>query len=137
MATIGQISDQTGVNIETIRYYEKAGILPSPPRTAGGHRVYDDSSRDRLMFIRRCRELGFAIEDTRSLLDMADGGFTCKQAHNLTIKHLDDVRSKIKDLKRMERVLKEMASKCEGEALPVCPIVDALSGRPHHDVRTE
>jgi len=128
MATIGQISDQTGVSIETIRYYEKAGILPNPPRTAGGHRVYDNSIRDRLMFIRRCRELGFPIEDTLSLLDMADGGFTCKQVHELTVTHLKNVQSKVRDLERLEKTLKKIVDECSVGSDPDCPVIEALSG---------
>lgn len=129
MTSIGQISDQTGVNIETIRYYERIGLLPSPPRTTGGHRVYNEILRDRLLFIRRCRELGFAIKDTRSLLAMSDGDFTCKQAHNLTIKHLDDVRSKAKDLKRLEVTLAEIANECSQGNTPECPVIDTIAGR--------
>ena len=129
MTTIGQISDQTGVSVETIRYYEKEGILPKPPRTAGGHRVYDETLRDRLLFIRRSRELGFSIGDTRSLLSMADGGFTCKQVHDLTVAHIQSVHSKIKDLQRLQRTLRKIADDCSRGNDPDCPVIEALSGK--------
>lgn len=128
MATIGRISDQTGVSVETIRYYEKKGLLPLPPRTAGGHRIYDVTSLARLQFIRRSRDLGFSLEDTRSLLAMADGGFSCKQVHSLTIGHLHDVQHKIRDLKRLEKTLKRVADECSQGNTPDCPVIEALSG---------
>ncbi len=129
MATIGRISNQTGVNIETIRYYEKEGILPKPLRTSGGHRVYDEALRDRLLFIKRSRELGFTLGDTRSLLSMADGGFTCKEVHDLTVAHIQSVHSKIKDLQRLQRTLRKIADECSGGNDPDCPIIEVLSGK--------
>lgn len=129
MATIGQISDQTGVSIETIRYYEKEGMLPNPPRTAGGHRVYDGTLRDRLSFIKRSRELGFSIGDTRSLLSMADGSFTCKQVHDLTAEHIHSVQSKIKDLQRLQLTLRKIADECSRGNDPDCPVIEVLSGK--------
>ena len=129
MTTIGQISSQTGVNIETIRYYEKEGILPNPPRTSGGHRVYNESIQNRFLFIRRSRELGFSIEETRSLLSMADGEFTCKQVHELTVSHLETVRLKIRDLKRLEKTLKGIVDECSRGNDPCCPVIETLSGK--------
>ena len=86
--TIGKLSSQTGVNIETIRYYEKEGILPAPPRTEGGHRLYAEEHLKRLMFVRRSRELGFSLDEIRTMLDMVDGGnLTCAEVKNITLKH--------------------------------------------------
>lgn len=125
---IGTLSKRTGVNIETIRYYERIGIMPAPPRTEGGQRVYDHGHLQRLAFIRRSRELGFSLDDIRALLKLVDGGdYTCGEVRDMTVAHIADVRKKIADLRRMERVLKDMAAKCEGGDVPQCPIVEALS----------
>lgn len=107
----GALAKETGVNIETIRYYEKIGLMPDPLRTGAGYRVYDASDLKRLLFIRRCRELGFSLDDLRGLLGLVDGcDYTCAQVRDLTIVHLGDVRQKIRDLRKMERTLKEMVS---------------------------
>lgn len=125
--TIGVLSKRTECNIETIRYYERIGILPEPPRTSGGHRIYEAEHLKRLIFIRRGRELGFTLEKIRELLGLVDGGdYTCEEVKGITTIHLDDVQQKIKDLRRLERTLKEMASQCEGGTVPDCPIIDAL-----------
>ena len=124
---IGALSQATGVNIETIRYYERIGIVPPPPRSRGGHRLYDVNHLKRLAFIRRSRELGFSLKEVRGLLDLVDGGeVTCDQVKVMTLGHLGDVRRRIADLRRMERVLRGMAATCEGGAVPDCPIIDTL-----------
>ncbi len=124
---IGALSEQTGCNIETIRYYEREGLLPNPPRTEGGHRVYDEEHLKRLTFIRRSRELGFTLEEVRGLLRMVDGEhYTCAQVKSLTLDHLEDVRGKLADLKKLEKVLKQLAGRCTGDETPDCPIVEAL-----------
>ncbi len=126
-ATIGTLSKLTGCNIETIRYYERVGLLPDPPRTEGGHRLYGEPHVRRLAFIRRSRELGFSIEEVRELLELVDGKrYTCDEVHALTLDHLDDVKKKVADLRKMERVLKNMAAQCSGGKVPECPIIDAL-----------
>ncbi len=117
----------TGVNIETIRYYEKVGLMPDPSRTDAGYRVYDETHLKRLSFIRRCRELGFSIDEVSGLLGFVDGGdYTCAEVRDRTIVHLGNVRQKIRDLRKMERTLKEMVSQCDGGLVPECPIVDRL-----------
>ncbi len=124
---IGAMSTATGCNIETIRYYERIGVLPRPPRTAGGRRDYDQHHLKRLNFVRRSRELGFSLGEVRQMLSLVDGGdAACEQVHEMALEHLVDVRTKIKDLKRMEKILKETAAKCEGGETPECPIIDAL-----------
>ena len=78
--SIGQLAERTSVNLETIRYYERIGLMPAPPRTEGGHRVYDRNHLKRLGLIRRSRELGFSIEEIRALLRLVDGGdYTCAE----------------------------------------------------------
>jgi len=130
-ATIGALSKATGVNIETIRYYERIGIVPAPPRTAGGHRLYGADHLKRVAFIRRSRELGFSLQEVRGLLGLVDGGaVTCDQVKAVTLRHLGDVRRRIADLRRMERVLRAMADTCDGGAVPDCPIIETLSRTP-------
>jgi MerR family transcriptional regulator, mercuric resistance operon regulatory protein len=113
--------------VETIRYYEREGLLPSAPRTAGGHRVFGEAHLRRLLFIRRSRELGFSGTEVRALLGLVDGGYTCGQVRDLTLRHLASVRAKIADLRRLEKTLIAISSKCEGDDVPDCPIVEALS----------
>ena len=103
---IGTLSRQTGCNIETIRYYEREGLMPHPPRTAGGHRVFGDEHLKRLTFILRSRELGFTLEEVRGLLTTVDGGHaTCAEVKAVTLDHIDDIRGKMADLKKLERFL--------------------------------
>ena len=83
----------------------------------------------RLSFVRRARALGFTLNEVRALLRLVDGGdYTCAEAESLTLAHLDDVRRKIADLRKLERVLKDMASQCDGGTVPECPVIDALFG---------
>jgi MerR family transcriptional regulator, mercuric resistance operon regulatory protein len=118
--TIGTLSEETGVNIETIRYYERIGLVPAPPRSPGRHRIYDDLHRRRLAFIRRSRALGFSLNDTRDLLGLARGhDLTCADVKALTEQHIADIRGKIRDLS-------DLAAKCRGSTVPDCPILDAL-----------
>ena len=127
---IGSLSNKTGCNIETIRYYERAGLLPPPPRTEGGHRVYADEHLKRLVFIRRSRQLGFTLEQVRGLLGLVDGGdYTCDEVKAMTLAHVDEIRHKVKDLRKLEKVLKEMAAQCVGGDVPECPVIEALFGR--------
>lgn len=127
MMTIGRLSDQTAVNVETIRYYERIGLLPRPARSAGGHRLYDQAACDRLNFIRRARELGFSLGDIRSLLAMAEGEHACADIRDLTFQHLAAVRARIADLRRLENTLAEVAERCEGGESTTCPVVEALA----------
>jgi MerR family mercuric resistance operon transcriptional regulator len=125
--TIGGLSDLTHCNIETIRYYEKIGIFPKPPRTEGGHRIYSENHQKRLVFIRRGRDLGFSLEEIRALLRLVDGGDnTCAQVQEITLHHLKDIRQKIVDLRKLEKILSQISSHCEGGVVPECPILDAL-----------
>ncbi len=123
----GALARAAGVNIETIRYYEKIELMPEPIRAGDGYRVYDETGLKRLSFIRRCRELGFSLDEVRDLLGLVDGGdYTCAEVRDLSIVRLGDVRQKIRDLRKMERTLKDMVSQCDGGLIPECPIVDRL-----------
>ena len=126
--TIGTLSERAGVNIETIRYYERIGLLPAPPRSAGRHRLYDESHRHRLVFVRRARELGFSLEEIRVLL--GPGGkhdLTCGDVKALTQHHIEVIRDKVRDLKRLERTLSALAAQCTADTVLDCPILDALN----------
>ena len=123
----GALARQAGVNVETIRYYEKIELMPEPIRADNGYRVYGETGLKRLSFIRRCRELGFSLDEVCGLLGLVDGGdYTCAEVRDLSIVRLGDVRQKIRDLRKMERTLKEMVSQCDGGLVPECPIVDRL-----------
>jgi MerR family mercuric resistance operon transcriptional regulator len=125
---IGVLSNEAGVNIETIRYYEKIGLMPAPPRTQGRQRVYDAVHLKRLTFIRRGRELGFSLDQIRDLLGLVRGhDLICAEVKAMTEEHVSDIRRKVKDLRRLERVLTELAARCSGNAVPDCPILDTLS----------
>ncbi len=124
---IGEMSRATGVNIETIRYYERITVMPEPDRTAGGNRQYNHDQLKRLFFIKRCRHLGFSLDEIRALLTMVDGrDFTCNQIHQMTLIHLNDIKQKLAALKRLEKTLKHMASQCSKGDVPQCPVIDAL-----------
>ncbi len=124
---IGEMSKRTGVNIETIRYYERIKIMPQPDRTAGGNRQYNHDQLKRLSFIKTSRELGFSIDQIRELLEMVDRqDFTCGEVHGLTVGHLTSVREKIKGLRKLEKALVGMASECSQGDVTDCPILDAL-----------
>jgi MerR family mercuric resistance operon transcriptional regulator len=127
--TRGDLARTTGCNIETIRYYEKTGLLPDPPRTDAGYRIYSAAHATRLRFILRARELGFSMEDIRGLLGLGDGTApTCAEVKERTERHLADVRARIADLKRIEKVLSVTAARCSGEDVPDCPVLETLEG---------
>ena len=126
--TIGQLAQRTGANIETVRYYERVGLLPQPLRR-GRYRSYDGADVSRLGFVRRSRELGFSIKEVRTLLDLAGGGHeSCADARELAAIHLREVRSRIADLRRMERVLADTVRACDLGNDPGCPLIDTLAG---------
>ncbi|MFT5139825.1 MAG: MerR family mercuric resistance operon transcriptional regulator [Lysobacterales bacterium] len=127
----GQLAKKTGVNIETVRYYENIALMPNPLRTVGGHRTYDQDSLKRLTFIRRCRELGFTIDELRELLELVDGGdYSCAEVLQSTVQHLGRIRGKIKDLRKMEKTLRAISDRCSGKNVPDCPIIETLWQRP-------
>lgn len=122
-----QLARLTECNLETIRYYEKVGLLPPPPRSANGYRVYSPDLVQRLHFILRARDLGFAMEEIRSLLSLTDSGMqTCEEVKARTELHLADVRTRIADLMRIETTLKETIRQCSGGTTRDCAIIEAL-----------
>lgn len=124
---IGALSKGAGCNIETIRYYERIGLLPRPARTEGGHRSYGLGHLKRLGFIRRARGLGFSVDEIRALLRLVDErDQPCGEVREVAATHLSDVRAKIVALRRMERALKDMVSHCDAGATLECPLLEVL-----------
>ncbi len=124
---IGALSKRTGSKVETIRYYERVGLLPSPVRSASGYRLYGTEHLRRLTFVRRARALGFSIDEVRKLLNLADHRERpCAEARVLAAAHLADVRAKIADLQAMERVLGETVARCADGRSARCPLLDAF-----------
>lgn len=125
--TRGVLASQTGINPETIRYYEKIHLMPAPSRSAGGHRIFNEQHAQRLRFIKRCRELGFTLEEIRGLLTLVDRQqVSCERVQHVATEHVVSIRRKMADLRRMERTLKELVGQCSGEDVPECPIIQAL-----------
>lgn len=124
---IGRLSRLTGTNIETIRYYERVGLLPVPPRSPGGYRQYGIDHRKRLSFVRRARSLGFSIGEVRTLLRLADERRrACAEVRVVAEAHLRDVRAKIADLRRMERALATTLVRCAEGKRTACPLIEVL-----------
>ncbi len=124
---IGHISQLTGVNIETIRYYERIDIMPIPARSKGGNRQYDHTQLMRLSFIKRCRNLGFSLSEIRTFLVMVDQeNLSCAEVNQITLLHLENIRTKLKDLHRLEETLRAMAAQCSLGDVPECPIIETL-----------
>ena len=127
--TIGRLAAGAGVNLETVRYYERVGLMPAPDRTSGGHRSYRSEHRTRLAFIRRARELGFGLGDIRALLGLAEPGrAACAEVKAIASDHLRDVRAKIADLTRLETVLDSAVRQCGAGDMALCPVIDVLGG---------
>jgi MerR family mercuric resistance operon transcriptional regulator len=129
--SIGALAQTSGVPIETIRYYERIGLLPAPHRSPAGYRAYTVDDVRRLSFVRRARELGFSLSEVRALLSLAaQPGATCAEVRDLAAVHVEEIRRKLRDLKAMQRVLDEMIGRCERGESPDCPIIHALSDTP-------
>jgi MerR family mercuric resistance operon transcriptional regulator len=126
---IGDLSHRTGCNIETIRYYERVGLLPQPPRSPSRYRLYDIDDVRRLMFVRRSRELGFSLDEVRTLLALSAKSEqeACSEVRELAAHHLEDIRAKIADLRAMERVLADAVRRCNAGETPGCPLIDSLT----------
>lgn len=127
--SIGQVAERAGCKVETVHYYEKTGLMPDPPRTEGGHRMYALSHVKRLNFIRRSRELGFSIEQIKELLKFIDEpDHYCGEVKAMATLQARAVQQKINDLERLKTALNTMVSQCKGSRYSIedCPIIDAL-----------
>ncbi|HKW92533.1 MAG TPA: helix-turn-helix domain-containing protein [Methylomirabilota bacterium] len=124
---IGALSKRTGCKVETIRFYERARLLPTPARSTGGYRLYSNDHLKRLTFIRRARALGFSVDEVRKLLKLADERKRpCAEVRVVAGAHLEEVQAKIADLRAMERVLRETVAKCTDGRRADCPLIEAL-----------
>ncbi|WP_057830555.1 MerR family transcriptional regulator [Colwellia sp. TT2012] len=127
--SIGQLAKKTACKVETVHYYEKIGLMPEPPRTDGGHRVYALPHVKRLNFIRRSRALGFRIEQIKELLKFIDEpNHYCGEVKAMAMQQASVVQEKIDDLQRLQSALNEMIIQCSSGNKQVddCPIIDAL-----------
>ena len=127
--TIGELAKQTGVKVVTIRYYEQIGILPVPARSPCNYRVYSHEHVRTLHFIRRCRDLGFALDQVREMLRLSsEDAPSCAEICAIAAHHLEDIEEKVKDLKRLAAELRRINSSCTGNArMAECRIIEALS----------
>ena len=129
LLTIGDLAKATGTKVVTIRYYEHAGLLLAPQRTAGNYRAYKPGHLDRLRFIRRCRGLGFTLDQVRDLLLLSSQeDQDCAEVDRIAVEHLAAVERKITDLARLADELRRISSCCQGGgSIADCRIIEALS----------
>ena len=126
--TIGGLAKATGTNVETIRFYEKSGILPAPARTDGNYRSYDPVHLNRLSFIRRARDLGFSLDQVKALLRLSDDrSQPCAAVDDIAKLHREEVERKIKDLKALKAELDRIIDTCRCGTVADCRIIETLS----------
>jgi DNA-binding transcriptional MerR regulator len=127
--SIGELANETGVKVVTVRYYERVGVLPAPARSASNYRIYGEEHVRRLRFVRRCRDLGFALDQIRDLLRLSsEAAPTCAEVCAISAHHLEAIEDKVNDLKRLERELLRINSLCNGNRpIAECRIIEALS----------
>jgi len=125
--TIGKLAHAAGVGIDTVRFYERAGLLDRPQRTASGYRLYAGSDVARLRFIRRAKGLGFSLEEIAELLRLNDGGGRRAAVRALAGQRLAEIEQKLSELSRMRDTLRHLILQCRGDGpLAGCPIIDAV-----------
>ena len=126
--TIGRLAKQAGVGIDTVRFYERRGLLPSPQRTASGYRLYEEDSINRIRFVRRAKELGFTLDEIENLLQLQDQGGRKADVKAITHRKLEQINAKIADLERMRGVLEILEAECNGKgSVSSCPIIEAIA----------
>ncbi len=125
---IGWLAERTNTKVQTIRYYEQIGLMPTPPRSAGNRRLYERGHVDRLAFIRHSRQLGFSLDQIREFLALSDdANRPCDEVDAIAQVHLEDVRNKISRLQGFEKELKRMIGECAGGRISGCRIIEVLS----------
>ncbi|WP_417387499.1 heavy metal-responsive transcriptional regulator [Gimesia sp.] len=135
--TIGQVSKESGVGIETVRFYEREGLIPKPDRSASGYRQFDETTIDRLHFIQRAKELGFTLGEIKELFDLrVDPTTSCADVKNKADAKVADIDGKIRSLQRMKKALVRLTKACgENVKTSECPILDALERRPKRSTK--
>ncbi len=126
--TIGQVARRAGIGLETVRFYERQGLIDEPPRKESGYRQYPEQVIERLRFIRRAKELGFSLKEISDLLALrVDATTTCADVKNRAEAKITDIQEKIRDLQRMKRALDKLTAACRGQGpTSECPILEAL-----------
>ncbi|CAF0697823.1 MerR family transcriptional regulator [Candidatus Methylacidithermus pantelleriae] len=132
---IGQLAQASGVGVETIRFYERKGLLRRPPKPYGGIRHYDSRHLERLSFIKRAQRLGFKLEEIRVLLQLAEG-MECRKAQRIATDKLKEVQDRLNDLSRIASALQSLLSRCQEKRESVaCPLLLSLLGAPSKDAK--
>lgn len=132
--TIGELGRLTETKVETVRYYERVGLLPHPPRSSGNYRVYGGAHLGRLGFIRRARELGFPLDQVRELLELAGQQTrSCEQVDKLVQAHVTDIARRIYDLQTLQQELTQLLAQCQHGKVADCRIIEAL--QPYTDAQ--
>ena len=124
--TIGAFAKAAGVNVETIRFYQRKRLLPEPDKPHGSIRRYGEADVKRVRFVKSAQRLGFSLDEIGGLLRLADGTH-CEEASSLAEHKLQDVRAKMADLRRIDRVLTRLLDECEAGKTPHCPIIESLA----------
>ena len=125
--TIGKVAAAAAVNVETIRFYQRRGLLTEPPKLQGGFRYYDDATIARVRFVKRAQALGFSLEEVMGLLALGQSN-ACGPTHDAAVRKLQLVDDRIKDLKRIRSTLKLLVQQCEaGPSAVSCPIIESLA----------
>jgi MerR family mercuric resistance operon transcriptional regulator len=133
--TIGELARRSGVPIETIRYYERIGLMPGTARTESGRRIFGQDQLSTLNFIRRARGMGFSLKDIGALLPMREEP-CCSHVKAIASRHLENVRAKLVDLLELERVLADAVARCPGDPSPDCSVLELLEAPTREDHQT-
>ncbi|MFF0826022.1 mercury resistance transcriptional regulator MerR1 [Brevibacillus sp. NPDC003359] len=125
---IGELADKCNVNKETIRYYERIGLIAEPSRTSSGYRIYSEQTADRISFIKRMQELGFALNEIDKLLGVVDRDeVKCRDMYDFTVLKIEDIQRKIEDLQRIKRMLVDLKERCpDNKDIYECPIIETV-----------
>lgn len=126
---IGEAADATGISAKMIRYYESIGLIPKAVRTFAGYRVYGENDLHTLRFIRRARDLGFSLEQIKTLLSLWQQQRPSADVKRVALGHIAELEEKIRALDAMRKTLVHLADHCHGDDRPKCPIIDELAGK--------
>lgn len=123
--TIGQVAKAAKVNVETVRYYEKVGLIPQPPRTESKYRLFPSEVIQRIKFIKKAQDLGFTLSEIKTLLYISDSkDFDCREVQQFAFQKLDEIELKIHDLLEMKSILQDLTNRCPGQgSIGECPII--------------
>lgn len=130
--TISQVAKASNVNLETVRYYERRGLIPEPPRSESGYRHFPQEVVYRIQFIKKSQDLGFTLEEIKKLLVVTDDKqeFNSEEIHQFALKKIQEIEQKIKDFNNMKLMLEGLVERCPGSGVPKskCPIIKTLMG---------